>query len=40
VYRRDWFPLFIDQTILREGHAGEYRESRCSFQRVMAGNDR
>src|SRR4029077_21112737 len=40
VYRRDWFLLFINKTILPEGRAVEYRESRCSFQRVMAGNDR
>jgi hypothetical protein len=40
VHRRDWFLLFIDQTILREGHGVEYRESRGSFQRVMTGNDR
>ena len=33
--RRDWFLLFIGQTILREGHVVEYRESRRSFQRVI-----
>jgi hypothetical protein len=37
VHRRDWFLLFIDGTILREGHAVEYRESRRSFQRVITG---
>jgi hypothetical protein len=40
VYRRDWFLLFIDKTILREGRAVEYRESRCSFQRVITGKQR
>jgi hypothetical protein len=35
VHRRDWFLLFIDKTILREGRAVEYRESRMSFQRVI-----
>jgi hypothetical protein len=40
VHRRDWFLLFIDQTILREGRGMEYKESRWSFQRVMVGNDR
>jgi hypothetical protein len=28
VYRRDWFLLFIDKTILREGHVVAHRESR------------
>ena len=37
MHRRDWFLLFIDGTILREGHAVEYRESHRSFQRVITG---
>jgi hypothetical protein len=35
VHRRDWFLLFIDKTILREGHMVWYRESRRSFQREV-----
>jgi len=38
VHRRDWFLLFIEMTILREGPAVEYRESRPSFQRAITGD--